>query len=223
MSRSCLKFNTPVTGGNVSFYNQTVDSEGNAKAVFPTPTIGMVGVIADRDKHMSLDFKKKGDLIFHLGEMSDCINASEYLWNMLDVKNTPAPQFNLDTEEKLHSCIRSLIAMKLVSAAHDVSDGGLFTALLEMSMPNGLGFDIVSDDELRIDGFLFGEAQGRIIVTIDEEDCDDFFEICEANETSAVLLGHVTKGKLVVDDVSFGFCEELTAYYDNGLEEALDL
>ena len=223
MSRSCEKFNTPVTGGNVSFYNQTVDADGTAKAVFPTPTIGMVGVIEDREKHMSLEFKKKGDLIFHLGEMSDCINASEYLSNMVGEKNTPAPKFNLDAEAKLHKCIRDLIKMKLVSAAHDVSDGGLFTSLLEMSMPNQLGFDIVSDDELRIDGFLFGEAQGRIVVTIDEADCDEFYEICEANDVPAVLLGHVTKGKLVVDDVPFGFCEQLSAYYDNGLEEALDL
>jgi len=223
MSRSCERFNTPVTGGNVSFYNQTVDADGTAKAVFPTPTIGMVGVIEDREKHMSLEFKKKGDLIFHLGEMSDCINASEYLSNMVGEQNTPAPKFNLDAEAKLHKCIRDLIKMKLVSAAHDVSDGGLFTSLLEMSMPNQLGFDIVSDDELRIDGFLFGEAQGRIVVTIDEADCDEFYEICEANDVPAVLLGHVTKGKLVVDDVPFGFCEQLSAYYDNGLEEALDL
>ncbi len=223
MSRSCKKFNTPVTGGNVSFYNQTVDADGSAKAVFPTPTIGMLGVIEDRDKHMSLEFKQKGDLIFHVGEMSDCINASEYLANMLGEKNTPAPNFNLDAEAKLHKCIRDLIKMKLVNAAHDISDGGLFTALLEMSMPNQLGFDIVSDDELRIDGFLFGEAQGRIVVTIDEADCDEFYEICEANDVPAVLLGHVTKGKLVVDDVPFGFCEQLSAYYDNGLEEALDL
>jgi phosphoribosylformylglycinamidine synthase len=142
---------------------------------------------------------------------------------MLNVKETPAPQFNLDSEAKLHKCIRALIAMKLVNAAHDVSDGGLFTTLLELSMPNQLGFDIVADDELRIDGFLFGEAQGRIIVTIDEEDCDDFFDVCDANATPTVLLGHVTKGKLVVDDQSFGFCDELTSYYDNGLEEALDL
>ena len=223
MGRSCEKFGTPVTGGNVSFYNQTVDPDGSVKAVFPTPTIGMVGVIEDREKHMSLEFKKKGDLIFHLGEMSDCINASEYLSNMVGEKNTPAPKFNLDAEYKLHKCIRDLIKMKLVSAAHDISDGGLFTCLLEMSMPNQLGFDIVSDDELRIDGFLFGEAQGRIVVTIDEADCDEFYEICEANDVPAVLLGHVTKGKLVVDDVPFGFCEELTAYYNNGLEEALDL
>ena len=223
MGRACNKFNTPVTGGNVSFYNQTVNPDGSAQSVFPTPTIGMVGVIEDREKHMSLEFKQKGDLIFHLGEMSDCMNASEYLANMVGIKDTPAPYFNLESEAKLHECIRELINMKLVTAAHDVSDGGLFTALLEMSMPNKLGFDIVSDDELRIDGFLFGEAQGRIVVTIDEADCDEFFEICEAKDVPTVLLGHVTKGKLVVDDVPFGFSEQLSAYYDNGLEEALDL
>jgi len=110
-----------------------------------------------------------------------------------------------------------------VTAAHDISDGGLFTTLLEMSMPDMLGFDIVSDDELRLDGFLFGEAQGRIIVTLAEEDQDDFFDVCDANKVGAVLLGHVTKGKIVIDEKHFGFCSELRAYYDNGFEEALDL
>jgi len=90
-------------------------------------------------------------------------------------------------------------------------------------MTNLLGFDIVSDDELRIDGFLFGEAQGRIIVTLTEEDQDDFFDTCDANKVGAVLLGHVTKGKIVVDEEHVGFCSELRAYYDNGFEEALDL
>jgi len=223
MSRACLKFNTPVTGGNVSFYNQTVNEDGTATSVFPTPTIGMVGIIEDRDKHMSLDFKKKGELIFHLGEMSDCINSSEYLANIVGVKQSPAPKFNLEHEEALHVCIRDLISKSLVTAAHDISDGGLFTTLLEMSMPNMLGFDIVSDDELRIDGFLFGEAQGRIIVTIIEDDQDDFLDICDSNKVGAVLLGHVTKGKIVVDEEQVGFCSELRAYYDNGFEEALDL
>ncbi len=223
MSRACEKFKTPVTGGNVSFYNQTANEDGTSTSVFPTPTIGMVGVIEDRDKHMSLDFKEKGELIFHLGEMSDCINSSEYLANIVGVKQSPAPKFNLTQEEALHVCIRELISKNLVTAAHDISDGGLFTTLLEMSMPNMLGFDIVSDDELRIDGFLFGEAQGRIIVTLSEEDQDDFFDVCDANKVGAVLLGHVTKGKIVVDEEHVGFCSELRAYYDNGFEEALDL
>ena len=223
MTRACEKYNTPVTGGNVSFYNQTANSDGTSTSVFPTPTIGMVGIIEDREQHMSLNFKKKGDLIFHLGELSDCINSSEYLANMVGVKQSPAPKFNLDAEAALHTCIRGLIAKQLVTAAHDISDGGLFTTLLEMSMPDMLGFDIVSDDELRLDGFLFGEAQGRIIVTLAEEDQDDFFDICDANKVGAVLLGHVTKGKIVVDEKHFGFCSELRAYYDNGFEEALDL
>ncbi len=223
MTRACLKYNTPVTGGNVSFYNQTANSDGTSTSVFPTPTIGMVGIIEDREQHMSLNFKKKGDLIFHLGELSDCINSSEYLANMVGVKQSPPPKFNLDEEAALHTCIRSLIAKQLVNAAHDISDGGLFTTLLEMSMPDMLGFDIVSDNELRLDGFLFGEAQGRIIVTLAEEDQDDFFDICDANKVGAVLLGHVTKGKIVVDEKNFGHCSELRAYYDNGFEEALDL
>ncbi|MDA0731565.1 MAG: phosphoribosylformylglycinamidine synthase subunit PurL [Bacteroidetes bacterium] len=223
MTRACEKFKTPVTGGNVSFYNQTANEDGTSTSVFPTPTIGMVGILQDRDKHMSLDFKEKGELIFHLGEMSDCINSSEYLANIVGVKQSPAPKFNLTQEEALHVCIRELIAKNLVTAAHDISDGGLFTTLLEMSMPNLFGFDIVSDDELRIDGFLFGEAQGRIIVTLTEEDQDDFFDICDANKVGAVLLGHVTKGKIVVDEEHVGFCSELRAYYDNGFEEALDL
>ena len=223
MTRACEKYNTPVTGGNVSFYNQTANSDGTSTSVFPTPTIGMVGIIEDREQHMSLNFKKKGDLIFHLGELSDCINSSEYLANMVGVKQSPAPKFNLDAEAALHTCIRALIVKQLVTAAHDISDGGLFTTLLEMSMPDMLGFDIVSDDELRLDGFLFGEAQGRIIVTLAEEDQDDFFDICDANKVGAVLLGHVTKGKIVVDEKHFGFCSELRAYYDNGFEEALDL
>ena len=223
MSRACEKYKTPVTGGNVSFYNQTANEDGTSTSVFPTPTIGMVGIIEDRDKHMSLDFKEKGELIFHLGEMSDCINSSEYLANIIGIKQSPAPKFNLTQEEALHVCIRELISKNLVTAAHDISDGGLFTTLLEMSMPNMLGFDIVSDDELRIDGFLFGEAQGRIIVTLSEEDQDDFFDVCDANKVGAVLLGHVTKGKIVVDEEHVGFCSELRAYYDNGFEEALDL
>ena len=106
-------------------------------------------------------------------------------------------------------------------ASHDVADGGLFVTLLEMSMPRGLGFDIVTDDEVRLDAFLFGEGQGRALVSLKESDQDDFFDVCEAHGIKPTLLGHVTKGKLVVDDKHFGFCEELRAYFDNALEEIL--
>ena len=102
-----------------------------------------------------------------------------------------------------------------------MADGGLFITLLEMAMPGGLGFDIVTDDEVRLDGFLFGEGQGRAVVSLREEDQDDFFDVCEKHAIRPTLLGHVTKGKIVVDDKHFGFCDELRAYYDNALEELL--
>ena len=137
------------------------------------------------------------------------------------MNRSPAPQFDLEEEGKLHACLREVAQKNLACASHDVADGGLFVTLLEMAMPRGLGFDIVTDDEVRLDGFLFGEAQGRAIVSLKEADQDDFFDVCDAHGIRPTLLGHVTKGKLVVDDKHFGFCEELRAYYDNALEEAM--
>ncbi|MEC7694197.1 MAG: AIR synthase-related protein, partial [Bacteroidota bacterium] len=128
---------------------------------------------------------------------------------------------DIEQEGKLHACLREVAQNGLAAASHDVADGGLFITLLEMAMPNGLGFDIVTDDEVRLDGFLFGEGQGRAVVSLKEEDQDDFFDVCEAHGLQPTLLGHVTKGKVVVDDKHFGFCEELRAYYDNALEEIL--
>ncbi len=175
----------------------------------------------DREHHTGLDFKEKGELIFLIGGSSGCIHASEYLANIVGVNRSPAPEFDMDHEVKLHACVREVAQKKLAAACHDVADGGLFVTLLEMAMPNGLGFDIVSDDEVRLDGFLFGEGQGRVVISLRESDQDDFLDVCEAHGLQPMLLGHVTKGKLVVDDTSFGFCEELRAYFDNALEEML--
>ncbi|MGB0424668.1 MAG: phosphoribosylformylglycinamidine synthase subunit PurL, partial [Flavobacteriales bacterium] len=155
MSKACVKFNTPVTGGNVSFYNQTANPDGSAKPVFPTPTIGMIGVLKDKSLQTTLDFKYKGDLIFLLGESKNCINASEYAASILGLKNTPAPDFDLDTEYKLQQCIKELIKNVYINAAHDVSNGGLYVTLVEMGLNNNLGFDIVSDSDVRKDAFLF--------------------------------------------------------------------
>jgi len=172
MGRSCRHFNTPVTGGNVSFYNQSAQPDGSAVAVFPTPTIGMVGVIEDRANHMSLDFKEKGELIFLLGDVTNCINASEYLASIAGVDRSPAPHFNLEAEGKVQGCVQKAIDRGCIQAAHDVADGGLFVSLLEMAMPNGLGFDVVTDDDIRLDAFLFGEGQGRIVVSCEENQQD---------------------------------------------------
>ena len=221
MSRSCRHFNTPVTGGNVSFYNQSAQADGSAVAVFPTPTIGMVGVIEDRANHMSLNFKEKGELIFLLGEVTNCINASEYLSSIAGVDRSPAPHFNLEAEGKVQGCVRKAIERGCIRAAHDVADGGLFVSLLEMGMPNGLGFDVVTDDDIRLDAFLFGEGQGRIVVSCEENQQDRLLDIIEEFDVPIVLLGHVTKGKIVVDNAHFGFCQEWRNTFDNALEEEL--
>jgi phosphoribosylformylglycinamidine synthase len=220
MSAACLKFSTPVTGGNVSFYNQTV-MNGKEEPVFPTPTIGMIGIVPDKSKIMSLDFKSKGDLIFIIGESHDDISSSEYLVSYHKVTASPAPYFDLNKEFELQETVKGLIDQRLINAAHDCADGGLFIALLEMSMPNDLGFDIVSDAEIREDAFLFGEAQSRVVVGVNEDQEDDFIEYMMNQKVPYTLLGHVTKGKVCVDDDQFGFVNELKDIYDNALGKRL--
>ena len=221
MSAACLKFNTPVTGGNVSFYNQSVIN-GVEVPVFPTPTIGMIGILEDKNKLMSLDFKGKGDLIFLIGKYEEDISSSEYLANYHDVKASPAPYFDLDYEYKVHSVTKELIEHNRINAAHDVADGGLYVTLVEMSFPRDLGFDIVTDSEIREDAFLFGEGQGRIVVTVSEDQEDLFLEHMVNSKVNFTLLGHVTKGKLVVDDEHYGFVNDAKEIYNNALGNMLE-
>lgn len=221
MSAACLKFKTPVTGGNVSFYNQSVIN-GVEVPVFPTPTIGMIGLLEDKNKLMSLDFKSKGDLIFLIGNYKDDIASSEYLASYHGITASPAPYFDLEDEFKAHAVIKDLIKNDLINAAHDVADGGLYVTLVEMSFPRDLGFDIVTDSEIREDAFLFGEGQGRIAVTISEDQEDLFLEHMVNSKVNFTLLGHVTKGKLVVDDAHYGFVADAKTIYDNALGKMLE-
>jgi phosphoribosylformylglycinamidine synthase len=221
MSTACLKFATPVTGGNVSFYNQSVIG-GVEVPVFPTPTIGMIGVLADKSKLMTLDFKQKGDLIFILGDTVEDIASSEYLASYHKILASPAPHFDLEKEYALHQSIKGLINNGLVNAVHDCSDGGLFVTLAEMSFPRGLGFDIVTDSEIREDAFLFGESQGRAVVALSEDQEEGFIEFMLTTGVNFTLLGHVTKGKFVIDDEHYGFCHEAKDIFDNALAMKLD-
>lgn len=225
MSAACKKFETPVTGGNVSFYNQSASvgkAGGNvSNAVFPTPTIGMIGIVREKDHVMTLDFKQKGDLIFLIGESHNDINSSEYLYNLRGVKLSPAPHFDLEKEFEMQHVVKALIKGKFINAAHDVSDGGLWVTLSEMGMPQGLGFDVESDSELRLDAFLFGESQGRVVVTVTEDDQEEFIEFMATQEVPFTLLGHVTKGKMVVDGEHFGFINDVKPAYDHSLGEKI--
>ena len=171
---------------------------------------------------MTLDFKEKGDLIFILGTSYNDINSSEYLASLHGIKASPAPYFNLEEEFETQQVLRGLIEENLINAAHDVSDGGLFVTLAEMAMPRELGFDIVTDSEVREDAFLFGEGQGRIVVSVSEENEDNFIETMASSTVSFTLLGHVTKGKMMIDDEHFGFIQEAKGLYDNALAKHLE-
>lgn len=222
MSEACERFKTPVTGGNVSFYNQTVSESSEAVPVFPTPTIGMIGMVEDLKRVMTLDFKAKGDLIFLIGESQNDIAASEYLYTLKGVKRSPAPHFNIDRELDVQAATYNLIQNGLINAAHDISDGGLFTTLVEMGLNRGYGFDITSDAVVRLDAFLFGEAQSRIIVSLDPEFEDEFIEAMRKTVVPFTLLGHVTRGKMVIDDSHFGFIDDASEIFLNSLERKLN-
>ena len=220
MGAACRKFETPVTGGNVSFYNQSV-IDGNEVPVHPTPTIGMLGLVKDKAHVTSLNFKNKGDLIFLIGKSVEDIASSEYLYSYHNVKSSPAPYFDLEEEYHLHQIIKKLIQNKIINAAHDCADGGLFVALSEMAMAGNLGFDIVTDSEIREDAYLFGEAQGRVVVTIDRDLEDELIDLMQEANVPYILLGHVTKGKMVIDDDHFCFVNQAKEIYDNAIEQKL--
>ncbi|GAB4284100.1 MAG: phosphoribosylformylglycinamidine synthase subunit PurL [Marinilabiliales bacterium] len=221
MGEACRAFETPVTGGNVSFYNQTV-LDDKIEPVFPTPTIGMIGLIENKKYLTSIAFKSKGHMIYLIGTSMDDISSSQYLVHYHGIEKSPAPYFDLNTEKKIQNTVYNLIREQLIESAHDVSEGGLFITLLESAMPNNLGFDITTDAEIRTDSFLFGESQSRIVVSVSGNKETDFIDFMIDNNIPFTALGHVTKGQIRIDDVSFGFIEDAKNVYENALENLLN-
>lgn len=217
MGSACIKFETPVTGGNVSFYNQS-SYEG---PVFPTPTIGMLGVLKDKSTRMTLNFKNEGDSIYLIGSSKNDISSSEYLYSYHKIKNSPAPAFNLDEEYEVQKAVKTLVKNKVIQSAHDCADGGLFITLLESAMPNGLGFDISSDEDVRKDAFLFGEAQSRVIVSVKKSDEDKFIDLMMDSKAEFEYLGDVTGKELIIDEESFGTVANAKSLFDSALGELL--
>lgn len=220
MGKACEKFKTPVTGGNVSFYNQA-SIGGKEEAVFPTPTIGMLGLLENKNHHTTLAFKEKGHMIYLIGRSHNDIASSEYLYSYHGVKESPAPFFDLEEEYRVQQAVYQLISKNYIQSAHDVSDGGIFITLLESAMPKGLGFDITTDAEIRSDAFLFGESQGRIIVTVSTSRETHFIDFMVENKIPFFALGHVTKSEIRIDDVSFGFIADQKKIYDNAIEDLI--
>ena len=221
MGEACRKFNTPVTGGNVSFYNQTVLPEGT-EPVYPTPTIGMLGILDDYKNQMTLDFKAEGDLIFMLGNAKNDISSSEYLRIEHDIHHSPTPHFELEEEFELQKSIQTLILKKLVASVHDISEGGLFVTLMESGMVGNLGFNINTDPAFRKDAYLFGEAQSRVVVSIKSENEVTFLQFLEEQNIANTKLGKVFGSKVTIDDKEFGEMNEWKNVYDNTLKNKLE-
>lgn len=217
MGAACRKFDTPVTGGNVSFYNQSV-FDSKVEPVFPTPTIGMVGLLTSKKHHMTLHFKHAGDLIYLVGQSRNDINSSEYLYSHLGVKGSPAPFLDLDEEARLHALLLDLIYNGEVASVHDVSDGGLFISLFESARAGRLGFDISTDAEFRTDAFLFGESQSRAVVSVRPDQQEAFVERLTASEVEFTFLGEVTSSDtMVIDGHHFGSLQDAVKLYDGVL------
>lgn len=215
MGDACRKFDTPVTGGNVSFYNQNPDG-----AVYPTPTIGMVGLLENIKDKMTLDLKEEGDLLFLLGKSNNDIGSSEYLHKIRGVEFSPAPHFDIDAEAALHEKLSGLIKKGLIRSAHDISEGGLFVTLAESAFPNELGFDVVASDyEIRKDAYWFGESQSRVLVSVQPGKVAEFKKALGAHPCEE--LGFVTGGSIEVDGMDWGTVGEWKEKYDTAIEKYL--
>lgn len=221
MSAACKRLETPVTGGNVSFYNQSTIGDRD-EAVAPTPVIGMLGIMDTISRRTSLAFAKKGHMIYLLGNSYNDISSSEYLVSCCGITESGAPHFDLEDEIRLQRLVERLITEKLITSAHDVSMGGLFTTLLECAMPNNLGFDITSDAEIRLDAFLFGESQSRVVVSVSEACEEKFVDFMIESDVPMCLLGHVTRSEIRIDDISYGFIADYKHTYETALESRLN-
>lgn len=210
MGEACKQFDTPVTGGNVSFYNQNPDG-----AVYPTPTIGMVGVLDSPTHKMTLGFKQEGDLIFLIGEATNDLGSSEYLHKLCGVEHSPAPHFNIAEELEVQRTVASLITAGLVNAAHDVSEGGLFITLLESGFAAGKGFAVSQHNQaVRKDAYWFGEGQSRVVVAVSSDKKDSFVEFVSAKAVPVNLLGEVSGTDVLIDGQQWGALSSWQVPYD---------
>ncbi|MFZ5940532.1 MAG: phosphoribosylformylglycinamidine synthase subunit PurL [Bacteroidota bacterium] len=221
ISQACEKMKLPVIAGNVSFHNLTREGD-EVSSVLPTPVIGMVGVLKDRENIMSMYFRRKGDMIYLIGRSQNDLSGSEYLAAQYLVESSASPDFDLEYEMKLQKVVAGLIREKLIRSAHDVSLGGLFITLVECAIPGSLGFDITSPAEIRTDAFLFGEAQSRVVVSVSPESEAAFLDFMMEQGIHFSTLGHVTKEELRIDDSSFGFISDYARDFENALAHMLE-
>jgi len=209
---ACRKLNTPVTGGNVSFYNQSRDY-----AVYPTPVIGMLGLLEDISKMMTSYFVEEENNIYVLGINRGEIGGSEYLGTVHNLVKGDAPEIFLDDEINLHKTLLELINLGLINSAHDISEGGLAVALAECCIINRnkpIGCNINYDYEFRKDFDLFSESQSRIIISSNQKHANKINEISKNNNIKISKIG-ITGGSTINinKEIKLSIDELKDAYY----------
>jgi phosphoribosylformylglycinamidine synthase II len=212
MGDACRALGTPVTGGNVSFHN-----ESRNRAVNPTPTIGMLGLIDDLNKTMSLNFKKEGDEIYILGNDRQEFGGSEYLKQIHGTISGEAPIIDIEEEKRLQKATLTAIRSSVVNSAHDTAEGGIAVCLAEKSFgKNKLGCEVELSGELTA-AKLFGESQSRIVVSLDSAKVAELKTICDNNNVPMTKLGTVVNDKFEIK----GCFETTVAEIEKEYEDAI--
>ena len=219
IGEACKVLETPVTGGNVSFYN-----ENPAGAVFPTPVIGMLGLIEDLAHVRQSGFVDEGDFIILLGNLGGCVGGSEYLDLIHGRVEGDVPNIDLEYEKMVQDSVLEGIRQGVIKSAHDISDGGLAIALAECCMAGGnnLGANIVISRKIRDDELLFGETQSAIIVTISESDLMRIEEVSGKFQIPCETIGKVSGNSLSINSFLDIAVSKLRKIYESALPELLE-
>jgi phosphoribosylformylglycinamidine synthase len=193
---ACSKLKTPVVSGNVSFYNETTD-----KGIYPTPIIGMTGIIDDVKKTMTQWFKREGDMIVLLGKNEEDLGGSEYLYIIHGLEKGSPPSLDLNREVMIQQVCLQAIKQGLINSAHDCSEGGLAVALTEccISGKESIGAEIdIEGEGIRTDALLFGESASRILVSVKENNLEDLRRMAEAKDVPISVIGKVWGDRLKI-------------------------
>jgi phosphoribosylformylglycinamidine synthase II len=195
LSDACKAFGVPVISGNVSFYNESF-----GKPIYPTPVVGLVGVLADASKRVTMPFKDAGDVIVLLGETESELGGSEYLKVVHDLVAGRPPALDVAAEKAVHTALLEAIGAGLVKSAHDCSEGGVAVALAECCIVSGLGAAVALDDDLAAVDSLFSETQGRVVVTCTESDAEALLSVFAGYDVPWSVIGDVGGDRLTVED-----------------------
>jgi phosphoribosylformylglycinamidine synthase len=199
MAEACTALDFPIVSGNVSLYNETKNDDGSGSAILPTPAIGGVGLLQDYTKSATIAFKNTGDAILAVGERGGHLGQSIWLREVHGREDGPPPPVDLKAERRTGDFIRSAIERGLISACHDVSDGGMAVALAEMALASGIGAMINEAQPFGIAGSFFGEDQGLYLVTVPDEALAEFLTDAGAANVPADPIGRTIKDRLIFE------------------------